>query len=110
MQKYLWGGAALMVMGAAAVYVSVDYALRHPESVLARAGTMAVAAGLNPNPLSALNAGARGAKAARQGEGQGETVPGGAVKPEGAGAAAADRGEEETIEPIQVEAVPLPTV
>jgi len=52
MQKYLWGGAALLVAGAAFTFVTVDYAWRHPDSVIARAcGTLGSAA-VNANPLT----------------------------------------------------------
>ena len=95
MQKYLWGGAALIVAAAAGVYVASDYCLRHPESVIARAGTALGTAAVYSNPLSVMNRSTTGTDAIRQsGE---EVAEVHIVKPVLEG--------EETIEPIQVEAV-----
>jgi hypothetical protein len=101
MQKYLWGGAALIVAGAASVYVASDYFLRHPESVIARAGNALGTAAAYSNPLSVINRTTSGTDVARQ-DGA-EVAQVNIVKP-----VLADDGDE-TIEPIQVEAVPSGT-
>ena len=54
-RKYLWGGAALIVAGAAAVFVGTDYVWRHPDSVLARTASALTFGGLNANPMSVVN-------------------------------------------------------
>jgi hypothetical protein len=102
MQKYLWGGAALLVVGAAGIYVASDYIVRHPDSVVARAGAGLSSAALNSNPLSAINRCITGTDTVREeesevcGEEEGVAVafPAKPGMPEQA---------EETIEPIQVE-------
>jgi hypothetical protein len=101
MQKYLWGGAALIVAGAASVYVASDYFLRHPESVIARAGSALGTAAAYSNPLSVMNRSTTGTDAVRQGGDEVAQVN--LVKP-----VLGDDGDE-TIEPIQVEAVPSAT-
>jgi hypothetical protein len=51
MKKYLWGGAALIVAGAAACYAGIDYASRHPESLLGRYGAAVGAATARCQPV-----------------------------------------------------------
>jgi hypothetical protein len=97
MQKYLWGGAALIVAGAASVYVASDYFLRHPESVLARAAGALSTAAVYSNPLSVMNRSTTGTDAVRQDPEPEVQIT--LVKP------MLGAEEEETIEPIQVEAV-----
>jgi hypothetical protein len=100
-QKLLWSGAALVVLGAAAGYFAVDYGYSHPGSLLARLGVAATFAGLNPNPLSDINPAVFGkrpvieARISKPGRTQTNTF---ATDP-----------TEETIEPIQIEALPLST-
>jgi hypothetical protein len=96
-QKYLWGGAALVVAGAAAAYVGTDYAYRHPETVLGRAATGLISFGLRTNPMVAANSATSGTEAAAT-----EVAEVQIVKPVLA-------PDESTIEPIQVEIVPPPT-
>jgi hypothetical protein len=95
MQKYLWAGAAVIVVAAAGVYVACDYFLRHPESVIARAANALGTAAVYSNPLSVMNRSTTGTDAVRQNAT--EVTPVTVVKPVLEG--------EETIEPIQVEVV-----
>jgi hypothetical protein len=101
MQKYLWGGAALIVAGAAACYVGADYAARHPESFLARCCAAVSTASIHCNPLSTMNTAVNGTSApAQPTEAEVAKSP---VLPQ-----AVQRAEgtsEQTIEPIQVEDV-----
>jgi hypothetical protein len=100
MQKYLWGGAALIVVAAAGVYVASDYFLRHPQSVMVRAGGALSSVVVNSNPLSVMNRATTGTDAVRD---EADAAP---VKP------VFSEDAEETIEPIQVESVasaPVPT-
>lgn len=100
MQKYLWGGAALLVAGAAAVYVGTDYAGRHPKSFLGRVTTQ-VAAVTFGSPMSLVNRGLTGADAVQQPAGEVAVVN--AAKPMNVPVV------DETIEPIQLEALPPAT-
>jgi hypothetical protein len=103
-QKYLWGAAAVVVLGAIAAYVGVDYAYHHPASILAKFGEAATFGGLNPNPLSDVSAllSGKGVRRpvieARINHPANSTVP-----------IVSSGTEEETIEPIQVEAIPFAT-
>ena len=103
-QKYLWGAAAVIVLGAVAAYVGVDYAYHHPASLLAKFGEAATFGGLNPNPLSDVSAllNGKGVRRpvieARINHPAKSTVP-----------IVSTDTEEETIEPIQVEAIPPAT-
>jgi hypothetical protein len=106
LQKYLWGGAALILLGAAAAFVAVDYALCHPASMLARFGVAATFAGLNPNPLSDVNPAVSPAQEHDDGEAMESEVPS-PSKPDAA--LILENSIEETIEPIQVESVPPAT-
>jgi hypothetical protein len=51
MRKLVWCGAALMVSGAVAVYLSADYAAKHPNSALGRCAAAAAYVGLCSNPF-----------------------------------------------------------
>jgi hypothetical protein len=101
MQKYLWGGAALIVASAATCYVGVDYASRHPESYLGRLGVAVGAMSARCNPVgtagTAVTGIANGAPAAENIVAE-NTTPDLGV-PVGASI-------QETIEPIQVEPLP----
>jgi hypothetical protein len=122
-QQFLWGGAALIVLGAAAAFFAVDYAYRNPTSMLARLGVAATFAGLNPNPLSDINPAVIGgagvhlrrpvieAQITTHDQSAVVPMPFGPVRP-GTGfsvGVATNDPAEETIEPIQVEAVPPAT-
>jgi hypothetical protein len=52
MQKYLWGAAALVVVGTAAAFVAVEYAMKYPGSVLTTTAAVAASAGTHVNPFS----------------------------------------------------------
>jgi hypothetical protein len=109
-QKYLWGGAALILLGAAATYMTVDYAIRNPASMLARLGAAATFAALNPNPLSDIPPSLFGEGTAVQQRRRTyaeDHVPTPAETD--SPAVVIDESAEETIEPIQIEPVPLPT-
>jgi hypothetical protein len=60
MKKYLWGGAALIVAGAAACYAGVDYAARHPESILGRYGAVVTTAAVGYQPVDTMSTAATG--------------------------------------------------
>jgi hypothetical protein len=101
MQKYLWGGAALIMVGAAACYVGVDYAARHPESFLGRCCAAVSTATIHCNPLNTMNTAVNGTVAPAQPSVS--EVAESPVVPQ-----AVQRSEsttEQTIEPIQVEDV-----
>ncbi len=97
-QKYLWGGAALVVAGAAAAYVGTDYAYRHPDSVLGRAAAGLMSFGLHTNPLVAVKAATSGTAETPAAEVAEVHIVKPVVAP-----------DESTIEPIQVEVVPPAT-
>jgi len=108
-QKFLWGGAALIVLGAAATYFGVDYAFHNPASMLARFGVAATFGGLNPNPLSDLSQAVFGGPAVQHPRGQ--VIEANITTPGKTDAdISADSPAEETIEPIQVESLPPATV
>jgi hypothetical protein len=107
MQKYLWGGAALIVAGAAACYVGVDYVARHPDSWMGRCCMAASAVTLHLNPLpptpatcSNSTTSAKENESDQEGECVAEVGP--ATKP---GKAAEEGAVEATIEPIQVDPI-----
>jgi hypothetical protein len=107
-QKFLWGAAALFMMGAAATYLAVDYAFHHPASMLARVGIATVFAGLNPNPLCDVTPVAVGGGTETEDLEFGQDLR---PLPPTSGRTIIVGGveEEETIEPIQIEALPFPT-
>ena len=96
MQKFLWGGAALLVAGAASVYVVSDYIVRHPESIVARAGGALSTAAIHSNPLTVVNRATTGTDAVREDN----------VADESDSSPVENAEIESTIEPIQVEAMP----
>src|SRR5205823_8589670 len=96
-RKHLWGGAALIVAGAAAAFIGADHVWRHPDSVLSRTAATLTFAGVNANPMSVLNRAVTGTDACQAAP---EVAQINVAKPILTGEA------EETIEPIQVEAVP----
>jgi hypothetical protein len=103
-QKYLWGGASLFVLGAATAYFTVDYAARHPSSMVARIGMATVLSGLHSHPLGEAatvitNEPPHFTK--------GQSLATGGPRPDPA--KVLGNPAEETIEPIQVETVPPPT-
>jgi hypothetical protein len=102
MQKYLWGGAALIVAMAAACYVGVDYVTRHPDSFLARCCGAAHRASMRWNPMSVIKTVVTGeaAPAPQVEAGVAEATP--IIKQEKPVQAA----PEQAVEPIQVETVP----
>ena len=104
-QKYLWGGAALFVFGAATAYITVDYAAHNPTSLLARFGMATLFAGMNPNPLSDINSAITGEPQPHAN--QGHSVTPTAHQPNGG--KTISNPAEETIEPIQIETLPPPT-
>jgi hypothetical protein len=54
MRKLLWGGVAMLVIGATSVFIAADYARQHPHSLLARIAG-ATAAGLVGSPVAVLH-------------------------------------------------------
>jgi hypothetical protein len=106
-QQFLWGGAAVILLGAAAAFFVVDYAYRHPTSMLARLGVAATFAGLNPNPLSDINTAVIGGPSVQR---RRPVIEARITTPDrsNTGISTLDPAEE-TIEPIQVEAVPPAT-
>jgi hypothetical protein len=96
MQKFLWGGAALLVAGAASVYVVSDYIVRHPESIVARAGGALSTAAIHSNPLTVVNRATTGTDTVREDN----------VADESDSSPVENAENESTIEPIQVEAMP----
>lgn len=54
MRKYLWGGVAMLVFGASAVYIAADHAAKHPNSFISRTSTAVAMLGVTGNPSAAL--------------------------------------------------------
>src|SRR5437016_924072 len=55
MRKYIWGGTAVVMLGAVAVYLAADYAGRHPDSWLGRCAETAGYIGMRCNPFASLS-------------------------------------------------------
>jgi len=56
MRKLVWTGTAVVVLGAAAVYLAADYAAHHPDSWFGRCTAAAGYLGSKCNPLAGLSA------------------------------------------------------
>jgi hypothetical protein len=88
MQKYLWGGAALLVAGAAACTAGVYYTACHPASFLGRCGAAVAAATTGCRPVETMSVAVTGTPA--------PAAPSPAPEIENA----APTGNEQTIEPV----------
>jgi hypothetical protein len=101
MRKLVWAGTAVVVVYAAAVYLTADYAVRHPDSWIGRCTYIAAYVGSKCNPFTGLSAAARPAMT-----GAAPTVCEGAQEPKpnaAPGQEPAPVAGEEASEPIAVQ-------